>query len=209
MHADPSENCSSSISREQRAVAKEVNRSVVHEMPDADTDDAILALVHLRCLDDLLLKSRWEPPVDHVARVLHMIGTCYEARIMRTETSGEHACSPWPPCVVQRLPSSMMFVMVEDLDAPAGMESLLFARIRNLRDWVHDQFRRCLTIVIVADYAAIVTIANCENIAVAPNSSLCFAICWPTSHLQISIHVNPFATTRSLSAQHILWHEVI
>mmetsp|Transcript_76230 Transcript_76230/g.120350 ORF Transcript_76230/g.120350 Transcript_76230/m.120350 type:complete len:210 (+) Transcript_76230:185-814(+) len=209
MHADPSENCSSSISREQRAVAKEVNRSVVHEMPNADTDDAILALVHLRCLDNLLLKSSWKPPVDHMTRVLHMIGTCYEASIMRSETSSEHACTPWPPCMVQRLPSTMELVVVKDFYASACMESLFLAWIRDLRDWMHDQFRRSLTIVIFADNAAVVAVANGENVTIAPNFSLCFAVCRPSSHLEVSIHVNPFTTARSLLAQHILWHEVI
>merc|ERR1711879_324134 len=78
-----------------------VDWSVVHAMPNADADDAILALIDLRGLDDLLLESCREPPIHHVAGVLPVVCTQDEACVMRSQAGCEHACTPWPPSRLQ------------------------------------------------------------------------------------------------------------
>ena len=54
------------ISRNKAALAEEMHRRVMHEVPNEDSDPLVLALVDLRGLDDLLLQRSRNPPVHHV-----------------------------------------------------------------------------------------------------------------------------------------------
>merc|ERR1712232_1349705 len=74
-----------------RPTAPQVHWSVVHEMPNQPTNNAVLALVDLSGLDNFLLQRRWNPPIDHVTRTFVLVRSHNEASIMWTQARGKHA----------------------------------------------------------------------------------------------------------------------
>merc|ERR1711865_369526 len=80
------------------APAKHVHRRVVNEVPNADADETILALVYFCSPNNLFLKGCGEPPIDHVARALLVIGSHHKASIVWSQAGCKHASTPWPPC---------------------------------------------------------------------------------------------------------------
>merc|ERR1719444_502152 len=88
-------------SRKHSATTEQVDRRVVDEVPDAATDDSMPAFVDLRCLDNLLLKRGWVPPIDHEAGAFVLVGREHEARVMWSKARREHTCTPWPPCFLK------------------------------------------------------------------------------------------------------------
>merc|ERR1711865_1093535 len=82
----------------EKALAPEVHRCVVNEVPDKRPDETAPALIDLRCLNELLLDRGRQPPVHRVSGALLLVGTHHEARIVRPEARREHARTPWPPC---------------------------------------------------------------------------------------------------------------
>ena len=79
------------------ALAEAIEGSVVDKVPDADPNDAVLALVDLGGFNDLFLERGREPPIDHVTRAPLVIGGHHKARIVRSQACCEHAATPWPP----------------------------------------------------------------------------------------------------------------
>ena len=124
---------------------------MVNEMPDADADDAILALVDLCGLDDFFLQGRREPPIDHGARPWLVVGSHNEASIMWSQAGCKHARAPWPPCGHQ-FGGAASFA-VHDLHVIASMKGLLLTWVGNLRDWWQDPlgWRSNASIVAIAD----------------------------------------------------------
>merc|ERR1719453_2706478 len=107
----------------------------MHEVPDADADASIPALVDLCGLYDLLLKRSWEVPVDHVARTLVLIGSHHEASVVWSQAGGEHAGTPWPPSlphVQARVQVGVELLLVHDLYVVASMQGLLLTWVGDL-----------------------------------------------------------------------------
>merc|ERR1712130_91471 len=119
-------------------------RRVVNEVPNEFANESILALVNLCSLDDLLLERSRDPPIDHVARALLVVGCHDETCIMWAKTRGEHTGAPWPPRRLQSL------APVYALQVDAGMQGLLLAWIRNLWDWRHHPVLRVANATVVA-----------------------------------------------------------
>merc|ERR1719515_44588 len=121
-----------------------VDGGVVHEVPDELPNRPVPALVHLRCLDDLLLQGGGDPPVHHVAGPLVLVGSDHEAGIVRAQGRRKHTCAPWEPRLDQLLrhpvrPAAAarmlpVLLLVQDLDVPDRGHRLLLTRVRDLRD---------------------------------------------------------------------------
>merc|ERR1712066_586742 len=131
--------CAPSIAPE-RAAAPEVHRCVMHEVPDATADEAVGALVDLRCLDDLLLDGAELTANAHDAAVLDPISPGHEASVVGPQGSREHACIPRPVhgAQLQRIAEQILLLAEVDLvslcDVRASDDALLLTWVRDLRD---------------------------------------------------------------------------
>jgi len=173
---------------------------VVDEVPDADANQAVPALINLCGLDDLLLKGCWEVPVDHPTGALVLVGSDHKACIMWSETGGEHACTPWPPCWLQLGNTSTSVVKL--LHIVASVEGLLFTWVGDLWDWRHHP------VWWVAN-AAVVAVTHGEDATLTPDFAHVLTWSWLFSDLQILIEVDPASATWTLVTQSLLWHEVV
>mmetsp|Transcript_107651 Transcript_107651/g.219694 ORF Transcript_107651/g.219694 Transcript_107651/m.219694 type:complete len:391 (+) Transcript_107651:77-1249(+) len=187
-------------SREEGSLAPEVHGSVVHEVPDANADQAVLALVDLGGLDDLLLERCRDPPVHHVAGALVFVGAHDEASVVGAQACGEHAGAPGPP---SRLEDGVLDTLLLGLhlshDIFDRMQGLLLARVGDLGDWRHLPVRR------IAD-ATVVAIPDSVDGAIAPHCSTKRGLLGDLHEL---VEVDPAATARALLAQGLLGHEVV
>eukprot|EP00414_Alexandrium_minutum_P001597 CAMPEP_0113822170 /NCGR_PEP_ID=MMETSP0328-20130328/2107_1 /TAXON_ID=39455 /ORGANISM="Alexandrium minutum" /LENGTH=538 /DNA_ID=CAMNT_0000790107 /DNA_START=31 /DNA_END=1648 /DNA_ORIENTATION=+ /assembly_acc=CAM_ASM_000350 len=182
------------------AAAPEVDGRVVHEVPDPLADEDVLALVDLGRLDELLLQRGGQPPIDHVAGALLLVGSQDEASIVRSQAGGEHARTPRPPGLHELRGALGPLDLVQGLDVLARVQGLLLARVGDLRDGRHLEVRR------VAD-ATEVAIAHGENAALAPDGTAVHRRL--VDHLEVLVEVDPAATAWALVAQDLLGHEVV
>merc|ERR1711972_3872 len=123
------------------AAAEEVDGSVVHKVPDAPANDALLALVHLGPLNEPLLPRTQGSPDNAVAARLLPVGAQDEAGVVRAQRRSEHAGAPrpvhgaGPQLSAKEVRLDILVHQLVDLDDIfAGDESLLFARVGDLRD---------------------------------------------------------------------------
>merc|ERR1719464_2525227 len=135
------------------AAAKEVDGRVVHEVPDAPANDALLALVHLGPLDEPLLQGAQPPPDDAVAAALLPVGAQDEARVVRAQRGREHAGAPRPVHRVgpQLGPEEVVLLvpvhqLVDLDDVLAGDEGLLLPWVGDLRDKRNGPVARSLSV---------------------------------------------------------------
>jgi len=188
---------------DSRSFAEAVEGRVVDKVPDADANDAVLALIDLRGFDDLFLERGREPPIDHEPRAPLIIGGNHEASIVRPQAGCEHAATPWPPSPPQCL------VEMHGLNIHTSMECLLFTRIGDLRDGWQRPVGGIL--IAVAD-AAIIAVTHGIDISSSVHLATTFIfgdIRWLQGDLHVEVHVDPTATARSLVTEGLLRHEVI
>eukprot|EP00420_Gonyaulax_spinifera_P036452 CAMPEP_0197871468 /NCGR_PEP_ID=MMETSP1439-20131203/1866_1 /TAXON_ID=66791 /ORGANISM="Gonyaulax spinifera, Strain CCMP409" /LENGTH=204 /DNA_ID=CAMNT_0043490403 /DNA_START=57 /DNA_END=667 /DNA_ORIENTATION=+ len=194
------------------AAAEEVDRRVVHKMPDHTTDDAVLALVDLGPLNEPLLQRAEGPPDHGVAGALLPVRAQDEAGVVRAERRRKHAGTPRPVQGVrhQRLAEEVgLLAPVHELvdldDVLEGNHGLLLARVGDLRD------RRDGPVI-----GLLVGCRDAPRVAVADgvDASVALVVCRPevtvpSLHSERHVHQDPATATGALLAEGLLGHEVV
>mmetsp|Transcript_9238 Transcript_9238/g.20959 ORF Transcript_9238/g.20959 Transcript_9238/m.20959 type:complete len:461 (-) Transcript_9238:32-1414(-) len=181
-------------------------------MPDPLADEDVLALVDLGRLDQLLLQGRRDPPVDHVARTLHVVRPEDKACIVGSQAGREHAGAP-RPVHGDRLQLAAEEVgllvpvhqLVDLADVLAGDHGLLLAGVGDLRDRGDGPLGR---------RHAVDGDAACVAIADSVDAGVALLICGPEVarlrlHRERHVHEDPLAAAGAALAQGLLGHEVV
>ena len=123
-----------------------------------------------------------------------MVGRKDKARVVRSQTCGEHARTPRPPRRLRILgrTASAPPLVLQNVDVPARVDCLFLTRIRDLRDRMHA-FARFP--VIWRPDAAVVAVTDGEEDTITPHSaSACL-------NLQILVYDDPSTTAWTLLAE--------
>jgi len=179
----------------------------VHEVPDQLTNGTAPALVDLGGLDQFLLDLRLVAPQSQITGLGLVVLLQDKASIINTQGSLEHTLSPRPPGGGQllgqalALTTTVVLLVIEDLDVLHGVDLLLLGRIGNLGNrghtLTHFPFLRTTN-------AAEVAVTDLEHDAVTPNLVLLLV-----HDLEVLVDHDPLTATGTNLGEGLTGHEVV
>merc|ERR1712048_128628 len=119
----------------------QVERGVVHKMPNQFPHHMVFAFVDFAGLYDFFLQSSRDPPIHHVSRMFFGVCCHHKTCIVWAQTSGEHSSTPRPPSSPECSSPAHEFpasVVAMEVAIEAFYTSNCVQGLKNFRYWRKD-----------------------------------------------------------------------